>query len=309
MKVYLAGPMTGIPQMNFPAFDAAAKDLRARGYEVVSPAELDSPVSRAAALAATDGDLSSYSRETGETWGDLLARDVKIIADEGVEGIVVLPGWEKSRGARLETFVARLCDLPIYAYNYAPDYLFGINSGEVNDAHAAPGGFWWFDDFFDEDLSDEPVDLGKTTGSMTQVAAANAEETFVQFAVRMLREGRDTDSDEVRITDPVTGGQKGQKLAQLGALDPKALLAVGEVAGFGAGKYARFNYVRGFAWSLAFDALMRHAMMWADGVDLDEESGLPHMAHAAWQCLCLLTFAMRERGTDDRLHKTLETAA
>jgi hypothetical protein len=115
MKVYIAGPMTSIPGFNFPEFDRAAAHLRARGHEVVSPAELDSPEHRVAALASTDGDPAAYNATTGETWGDLLARDVKIIADSGVEAIVVLPGWERSRGARLETFVAAgLCGLPVY---------------------------------------------------------------------------------------------------------------------------------------------------------------------------------------------------
>lgn len=117
MKVYLAGPMTGIPRFNFPAFDDAATMLRKRGYDVVSPAELDSPEHRAAAMASTDGDPTAYNSQTGETWGDLLARDVKLIADEGVEAIVVLPGWECSRGARLETFVGGLCGLRVYAFD------------------------------------------------------------------------------------------------------------------------------------------------------------------------------------------------
>ena len=113
MRLYLAGPMTGIPQFNIPAFDAAAARLRAEGFDVVSPAELDDPATRAAALASPDGAPGSGS-SNGETWGDFLARDVKLIADGGIEAIAVLPGWDRSRGARLETFVgAALCGLPI----------------------------------------------------------------------------------------------------------------------------------------------------------------------------------------------------
>ncbi len=113
MRLYLAGPMSGIQQFNFPAFREAATGLRARGYDVVSPAELDNPKQRAVSLASPDGDDEARVRMTGETWGDLLARDVKLVADE-VDGIAVLPGWYRSRGARLETFVAALCRKPVF---------------------------------------------------------------------------------------------------------------------------------------------------------------------------------------------------
>lgn len=106
--------------------------------------------------------------------------------------------------------------------------------------------------------------------------------------------------EEVRITDPHTGGQKGQKLAQLGALDPASLMEVAKIAGFGAQKYERYNYLLGFSWSLSYDALQRHLHAFWNGEDVDEESGLFHLAHAAWQCLCLLSFSMRNLGTDDR---------
>lgn len=104
---------------------------------------------------------------------------------------------------------------------------------------------------------------------------------------------------EIRITS-ATGGQKGQKKARLGALDPATLRTVAEVAGFGAEKYDAFNFLKGYDWSLSYDALQRHLMSFWDDEDLDQESGLPHLAHAAWHCLTLLAFQQRMLGTDDR---------
>lgn len=105
---------------------------------------------------------------------------------------------------------------------------------------------------------------------------------------------------EIRITDAKTGGQKGMKMIQLGALDPQALMVVAEVAGFGTVKYARYNFFKGFDWSLSYDALQRHLHAFWGGENLDPESKLPHLAHACWHTLCLLTFSLRGRGTDDR---------
>lgn len=105
---YLAGPMTGIPQFNFPLFDRAASDLRNNhDMKIISPAELDDDAGiRDKALASEDGQLKSAHID--ETWGDLLARDVKLIADV-CTGVVFLPDWHKSRGARLEAYVGILC--------------------------------------------------------------------------------------------------------------------------------------------------------------------------------------------------------
>lgn len=109
--------MTGIPQFNFPAFDAVATRLREMGHEVFSPAEMDDPETRRQALASLDGSPGSGATN-GETWGDFLARDVKLIADSDLDAIVTLPGWQRSRGARLETFIARMDGITILA---APD--------------------------------------------------------------------------------------------------------------------------------------------------------------------------------------------
>ena len=101
---YLAGPMSGVPQFNFPLFGRVADDLRTLGYAIISPAELDDDETRRIALSSFDGG----PEEKHESWGTYLARDVKLIADM-CKGIIFLPGWRKSRGARLEAFVGILC--------------------------------------------------------------------------------------------------------------------------------------------------------------------------------------------------------
>lgn len=125
--IYIAGPMTHIPQFNFPAFDRAAEVLRSVGWNVVCPSELDNAEDRAAALASPDGSVLDYGNGVKATWGDFLARDVKLLADGGIHAIAVLPGWERSRGARLETFVGKaLQGMPVYEYDEA--HKFGLLS-------------------------------------------------------------------------------------------------------------------------------------------------------------------------------------
>ena len=105
---------------------------------------------------------------------------------------------------------------------------------------------------------------------------------------------------EVRIIDPTTGGQKGSKIEQLGFVDPLALLCLAEVAGKGAVKYDKFNYLKGYDWSLSFNAMMRHALAFWKGDTYDEETGCNHAAMAAWHGLALTSFSERGLGNDDR---------
>lgn len=97
-------------------------------------------------------------------------------------------------------------------------------------------------------------------------------------------------SGEVRVTDPETGGQKGQKPEQYSLLPVQALAQVARVYSYGAEKYDRNNWRKGYAWHLSYDAMQRHLHAFWGGEDLDPESGLPHLAHAMFHALTLLTF-------------------
>lgn len=94
MKVYLAGPMTGLPQFNFPAFDAAAEKLRLLGLDVFNPAQMDRDL----------GFDPSGGAVTQEFLRDAMRRDLSAICD--ADSIAMLPGWEKSGGARVEWMLA-----------------------------------------------------------------------------------------------------------------------------------------------------------------------------------------------------------
>jgi hypothetical protein len=97
VKLYLAGPMRGVPDYNFPAFRAAALRLRFSGYEVWSPAERDIEENR-------------DPNEIGElALKDYMADDLRAVCQS--DAIVLLPGWENSTGAQLELHVARTCGI------------------------------------------------------------------------------------------------------------------------------------------------------------------------------------------------------
>ncbi|MDH4425099.1 MAG: DUF4406 domain-containing protein [Acidovorax sp.] len=94
-NVYVAGPMTGLPDLNFPAFHAAAAQLRAQGLHVENPAE--------------------HGEIEGAEWGDYLRYDIGRLATCGA--IYLLKGWENSKGAQLEVHIARTLDMVVM---YAP---------------------------------------------------------------------------------------------------------------------------------------------------------------------------------------------
>lgn len=109
--------------------------------------------------------------------------------------------------------------------------------------------------------------------------------------------------DEVRITDPSTGGQKGSKLAQHSLIPTGALTELAELFGRGAQKYDKHNWRRGYQWSLSYDALQRHLNLFWSGVDYDEETGAKHIIAAMWHCAVLTTYMDEYIEGDDRYRK------
>jgi hypothetical protein len=79
-----------------------------------------------------------------------------------------------------------------------------------------------------------------------------------------------------------------------------ALEELAKVYGAGAAKYSDRGWGVGMSWSRYFGSLMRHCWAWWRGEELDPETGLHHLAHAAWNALALLAYAKRNVGTDDR---------
>ena len=74
MVIYISGPMTGIPEFNYPAFIEAKTLLEKEGFSVLSP----------------------HEAPKSETWEGYMRHDLKLVCDS--DAICLLPGLEeKSR--------------------------------------------------------------------------------------------------------------------------------------------------------------------------------------------------------------------
>lgn len=99
-SIYIAGPMTGYPEFNFPAFDAARNNLE-RDWNVISPADLD----RAIGFEVTHEVTPEFLR-------DAMRRDINAIMD--VDALYALKGWEQSKGASAEVALAKWRGIPVH---------------------------------------------------------------------------------------------------------------------------------------------------------------------------------------------------
>lgn len=102
MRVYLAGPMTGYKDFNFPAFHAAAALLRAQGHNVFSPAEND--------LVLYGEDFLEHPERA--SLRKCMEDDLRWIC-RYADAIALLPGWEKSTGVKVEKTLADAIGLEV----------------------------------------------------------------------------------------------------------------------------------------------------------------------------------------------------
>lgn len=93
MKLYIAGPMTGLPNFNYPAFERAETLLNQLGFETESP---------------------HHNGENGEqerfAYEEFIRMGLKQLLQ--CNGVALLDGWERSRGVAIELYVARAIKIP-----------------------------------------------------------------------------------------------------------------------------------------------------------------------------------------------------
>lgn len=98
ITLYLSGPMTGLPEYNYPEFFRVATLLESMGYKVINPA--------------------NTGVQDGWIWRDYLKKDLVDLLQNNVTSIILLEGWDNSKGAKLEIQVGNAVGIPHYELSY-----------------------------------------------------------------------------------------------------------------------------------------------------------------------------------------------
>ena len=141
MTIYIAGPMTGIRDLNFPAFHAAARALRGAGFDVVNPAEV--------------------CPDTGMLWPDCMRRDIAVLVR--CDAIALMQGWMDSRGARLERHIAVQLGMTVYDLDDLLDAAI-CNFALVQNTPSAPAAT------IESAQKVNPASLARDPGHITAIA-------------------------------------------------------------------------------------------------------------------------------------------
>jgi hypothetical protein len=278
IQAYLAGPMRGYPELNFPAFHEAARFLRLCGIVVWSPAEIDLPEG----FDPTKDDALPLKH--------YMKTDLPAVCD--ADCVVVLKGWEKSQGAKLETLVAARCDIPVYEYEEVQR---AYRDGDQIPRPIPP-----------KDI--EAITSSQSSGDIAQAEPEELEEDMFVVPTRTLAEEAKRKAalemlrrppTETRVTSS-TGGQKGTKPERYSLLPWAQLDEVARLYAFGATKYDDHNWMGGYAWHLSYDALVRHLRAFWLGEAIDEETGCHHLASVVFHALALMYFEQHHPDFDDR---------
>lgn len=192
--VYLAGPMRGLPDLNFPAFDRMAADLRDSGYQVINPADLDREL--------------DAGNPRAHTFHDYMRRDIAALTT--CDWLMLLDGWETSEGANIEKRVAHAMGMPVLDQRmrqvsqfYSPFYGSPMDEGtyipDTDASDMCPHGQAWgvpcaACDDPEEQVEEPEVDDEVFPDDAWGVAdPSDAEETILEEAERLVAGARNSD--------------------------------------------------------------------------------------------------------------------
>lgn len=300
MSLYVAGPMSGLPDYNREAFDQAADRLRSEGVSCATPIET-------AIEAYGTWEAAKQARREAHVRADLT---VLLECD----GVVFLPGWEESPGALLEARVAlatgkyfRIYDatrtsaaVPLLA-SHVEDVLDGTVVSDLarealSDLH--PHHPEWHPPFLSgwghSEIRESARPVVTPVDDPIVVPVSDGAYDGDRFVPYSESPGRQIFG---------SGGIKDNRgKAPIDLLPSRPLVAIAEVLAFGAHKYQPHNWRRGLPWPDTYSSLQRHLLAWNNGEDLDEETGKSHLAHAGCQLMFLLDYVLTgvEEDSDTR---------
>ena len=329
MIVYLCGKMTGLPDYNYPQFHAWAKRLRDAGHTVRNPAEEfdgDQSRSRSEYMERAYDRIMRYgpTDELGEKTYTQPCAAIAVLPHPGAGD------YRTSDGCFFELHLALIHKIPVW---WAGDLAAGGDCIRAWDNDILRS-------FVNPPSARIPLDppsvrvvqheagMQPVAGEVRVVDPETGGEKGrkpQRYSLVPMREWEmvlnATSPDEDGETAALQArqalsdlcnfisihGDDEDRLCSLAdrlvnALNgpTRALEAVAEVYGYGEKKYASRNWERGYAWSLSIDSCYRHLVAFIGGQTHDPESGLPHLAHALFHVLALLTFVEHYPEKDDR---------
>jgi hypothetical protein len=267
---YISGPMRGYPRFNFDAFlacEAYLWNAFATSPTIHNPAQkdLDLGFDPDSGDDVDEGQLAQWMR-----------RDLTDVAASS--NIILLPGWERSEGARRELSVAKWCGL--HPFEYDPE---------------GPKGYrlsWRSWDQLASMVTETEVLADLEARIVEAEQASTSAEGFTPHPLAVL--------GEVRVTNELTGGQKGSKPERYDLVPVGPLAEVARLYAYGASKYADRNWENGYDWHLSYAALQRHANTFWSGADVDEESGCHHLASVVFHAFAMIEWGTTHTELDDR---------
>jgi hypothetical protein len=174
--------------------------------------------------------------------------------------IIMLPGWSVSSGAQHEKATAELLGQRVWYYDPVAERGNRVRHEPLAQDMPSAQGHW------DELVTEAHANM----------------------------------KGEVRVTNELTGGQKGSKPERYDLVPVEPLSELARVYGYGATKYADRNWEQGYDWSLSYAALQRHVNAFWGGITYDDETGLHHLAHAMFHCMAMIEWSRTHPELDDR---------